>query len=83
MTPSRENLKSILLTKMLLHRECVVYFSLFFITTVCEHRTEDPSYHHRIRSSFSRLTSLKGISLSFSPQVTLRFTHSVFSPSDG
>lgn len=82
-TPSREKLKSILLTKMLLHINCVVYFSLFFITTVCEHRTEDPSYHHRIGSSFSKLTSLKVISLSFSPQVTLCFTHLVFSLSDG
>ena len=66
---------------------CAVYFSLFFIITVCEHGAENLSYHaqnlsyHKLGVSFPKATILKGMSLSFSPQVPLWFAHLVSSPS--
>lgn len=83
-TPSRENLKSILLMKKGFSLiNCAVCFSLFFIAIVCEHGNENPSYHQKLGVSFSKATNLKGMSLSFCPQVTLCFAHLVSFPSYG
>lgn len=83
-TPSGENLKSILLAKNhCSHINHAIYFHLFFITTVCDHGNENPSYHHKLGESLSEATNLKGMSHSFSPQVTFWSAYLVFSPSYG
>lgn len=65
------------------HINYAICFNLFFINTVWDHRNENPSYHHKLGAPFSEATNLKGMSHSFSPQVTLRSAYLVFSPSYG